>query len=420
MRVVKLHSENIKRIKAVDITPEEDCVVISGLNGAGKTSVIDSIWLALEYRKAGKSNPNPLRAGQNKGEITIDIGDYIVTRKFSSSGNSTLEVRTPEGNKVSSPQKLLDGFIGDLSFDPWEFSRKKPQEQREILGDLLFKLTNGEVDLANFDVQHGEVAEQRKFANKERARLAALIASINPPTDQDPKKEVSVKDLTESLQAALITNKRIEELKASNKRAEDVIDEAKRKIKEAEIALEKQNKELETLEPQDVEFLQKQLTDIETLNARAREVVKYNDNRAALRKIDEEISGYKDRLELIAINKAEALEQSPLPVKGLSITADGVMVESPEGEPIPFCQASAAQRLRISLGIAIAANPDLRVIRISDGSLLDDTSMQIIKEMAADEDFQVWLEFASRNEDDRIGVYIEDGQVVHDGQVAPN
>ena len=117
-------------------------------------------------------------------------------------------------------------------------------------------------------------------------------------------------------------------------------------------------------------------------------------------------------MELIGINKAEALEASPLPVKNLRITEDGIRVINDEGHEVPFCQASAAQQLRISLAIAMAANPTLRVIRIADGSLLDDESMSIVNEMATDEDFQVWIEYASRNEQDRIGVYIEDGSVV--------
>ena len=38
--------------------------------------------------------------------------------------------------------------------------------------------------------------------------------------------------------------------------------------------------------------------------------------------------------------------------------------------------------------------------------------MDIVREMAEDGDFQVWIEYASRNKDDRMGVYIEDGSVV--------
>lgn len=36
MKIINLKSNNIKGIKAIDITPKENVVVISGKNGAGK------------------------------------------------------------------------------------------------------------------------------------------------------------------------------------------------------------------------------------------------------------------------------------------------------------------------------------------------------------------------------------------------
>ena len=59
----------------------------------------------------------------------------------------------------------------------------------------------------------------------------------------------------------------------------------------------------------------------------------------------------------------------------------------------------------------MASNPKLRVLRVADGSLLDDESMQIIRDLTETKDYQIWIEYASRNSDDKMGVYIEDGEV---------
>ena len=49
------------------------------------------------------------------------------------------------------------------------------------------------------------------------------------------------------------------------------------------------------------------------------------------------------------------------------------------------------------------------MIRVRDGSLLDEDSMQILAEMATEADYQVWVERVSTS--GQGGIYIEDGRV---------
>lgn len=419
MKIIQLHAENVKRLKAVDITPDpnNNVVVVSGKNENGKSSVIDSIWLALQYRAAVKDNPLPLRKGEDKGLITLDLGDYIVTRRFTEN-DSSLEVRTPDGSKITSPQKLLDGMIGDLSFDPWDFARKTEQEQRTMLSDLLFKITDGKLNLADFDARKQEAYDARTDANREKKRLASLLANLRPPTDGEPTEEVSSADLTTAITDAVSSNGRMVSLQSAIKNAEDLRAKSREEIerlisivKKCDDEIQSASQALRSIEPQDVGFLQGQLKGIEDHNKRAREIIEYKKMRDGLEKVEEEITKLNAKMELIDIEKAEALEAAPLPIKGFTVNADGVRILNEEGEEVPLSQASSARKLKISLAITMAANPTLRIIRIADGSLLDDDSMATIEEMAKDEDFQVWIEYASRNSDDRIGVYIEDGKV---------
>jgi len=76
---------------------------------------------------------------------------------------------------------------------------------------------------------------------------------------------------------------------------------------------------------------------------------------------------------------------------------------------IPFDQASSSEQLRVSMSIAMAANPKLRVIRIQDGSLLDDNSMAAIAETAKANDYQIWIERV--DDSGKVGIVIEDGRV---------
>lgn len=413
MKIVQLHSENIKRIKAIDITPEDNVVVLSGKNGEGKTSVLDSIWLALQYRAASKGNPNPLRSGTDKGFVSLDLGDYIVTRKFTKD-DSVLEIKTPDGSKISSPQKLLDGMIGDLSFDPWEFSRKNEDDQRQMIADVLYSISNGKIDLASFEAEYKDIFEKRTECKREQKRLTTLLTTIRPPTSSDPTEEISAIEITESISKSAERSSKIELLSQKRKNILEKLDKLKNEVillEEELKSAELEYQSLSNIKMPAIDELKSSLIAIERTNQRAREVAEYRKIKEALCSFENEIEDFNGSLELIEIEKAEALESSSLPVKGLRITPEGVQVLNQENKLIPFCQASAAQRLRISLAIAMAANPKLRVIRIADGSLLDDESMNIVREMANDKDFQVWIEYASRNENDRMGVYIEDGRI---------
>jgi hypothetical protein len=76
---------------------------------------------------------------------------------------------------------------------------------------------------------------------------------------------------------------------------------------------------------------------------------------------------------------------------------------------LPFEQASDAERLSASVRIAAALAPKLRVIRIRDGSLLDDSSMALLRQFAQDHDFQMWIERVDST--GAVGFVIEDGHV---------
>ncbi len=63
----------------------------------------------------------------------------------------------------------------------------------------------------------------------------------------------------------------------------------------------------------------------------------------------------------------------------------------------------------------MAMNPKLRVLIVRDGSLLDDASMEIMRGLATDADFQIWMEVVDSS--GAVGICIEDGMVVADNQV---
>ena len=73
MKIIELRAENVKKLTVVQVHPDGSLVVISGKNGAGKTSLIDSISMAL----GGKDLvcAKPLRKGAKRGQTRVTIGE---------------------------------------------------------------------------------------------------------------------------------------------------------------------------------------------------------------------------------------------------------------------------------------------------------------------------------------------------------
>jgi hypothetical protein len=91
-------------------------------------------------------------------------------------------------------------------------------------------------------------------------------------------------------------------------------------------------------------------------------------------------------------------------VDGLSFDDSGVLLNG-----LPFSQASQAEQLRVSVAMGFAQNPELKVLLVRDGSLLDGNSLNLLDQMARDHDGQVWIERVG--EGDQCAVIIEDGVV---------
>ena len=47
MKILRLSASNVMRLRAVEIEPAGTVQIVAGKNGAGKSSVLNALWLAL-------------------------------------------------------------------------------------------------------------------------------------------------------------------------------------------------------------------------------------------------------------------------------------------------------------------------------------------------------------------------------------
>jgi ABC-type dipeptide/oligopeptide/nickel transport system ATPase component len=163
-------------------------------------------------------------------------------------------------------------------------------------------------------------------------------------------------------------------------------------------------KEVENITDPDTAALRETIKNAESTNQQIREARIYREKVNTLKAEEAASEDLSDQLQSNARRKREAIQKAQYPIEGLSLSDEYVTYRG-----IPFEQLSGAETLKVSMAVAMAVNPKLRVIRIKDGSLLDSKNLAIIDQMAGENNFQIWME--SVDESGEIGIVIEAGEV---------
>lgn len=433
MKIVKLVAENLKRLKCVEIDPKGSIIEISGANGAGKSSVLDAIWWTLAGTRGMQKQP--LRQGASDGVSVVELDDLKVTRRYSHTGSTLVVERKSDGVRLKTPQDVLDKLIGKIAFDPLAFSRMKPKDQF----DQLRKLVKIDVDIDKLDEQNRSDFEKRTDINREVKSMQSR-AEVSFPANL-PSEKIDISALSEQVEKAATHNKereleenrragvarQIQNLLEKTSDDDAAVAHLKCEIKALEERIAKREadaasrrkaagdlkNELDRKQPIpdaiDVTDIRKKINDAVAINSL---ISRREDNKALLAQISEKraaADALTDAIEAREKAKAAAIASAKFPVPGLGFGSNEVLLNG-----VPFEQGSSAEQLRASCAIAMATNPEIRVITIRDGSLLDDASMAVLGELAKGNDFQLWIEVVDTS--GTVGVVLEDGVVVADNQ----
>lgn len=445
MKIVRLQSQNVMKLVAVDITPDGNLVIVGGKNGAGKSSVLNSIAMAL----GGKAMcpQEPIRAGEAEAKIEVDLGDLRVTRKFKrekieTHGNegepphgmawgettTSLIVTNKDGAHYPSPQAVLDKLLGKLTFDPLAFKDQDPKVQDATLRKLVG------LDVTEVEARRRAAYDERTMLNKTRgikaAQAAALPVHVGVPeaeasldgVSQEMLKAEEYRKLAEDAErAASAANELVTRYLGSCARIDEKIFEAEKeleKLREARATVGKQHidaeKELDAKQitaqsaravVPDVSVVRAKLAEVEATNQKVRDNLKAKDAAGEVHRLDSGIADLTAAIERAEDEKQKMLMAAKFPVEGLGLSDAGVTFGG-----LPFAQASSSEQLRVSVAIGLALNPTLKVLLVRNGNLLDDDSMKAVAEQADAADAQLWCEYVTANPEG-VSVFIEDGHV---------
>lgn len=438
MKIIRFAAENFLKLKAFDVTldPDKNILILSGKNGQGKTSALSIITAAIGGAKLRPDKP--IRDGEKSGFAEVEMDEYTarVNFKLREDGTvyETLTLKTKEGAKFSSAQSMLDKIIGDLSFDPLNFIRMDSKKQR----DMLIEISDINFDFEKNAIERKNLYDERTDINRCLHSKEGELAGMKKPETEYLREEYSMsksleqfKDANENNSYRENINKYIEKCKDSECTAVSEIlereEEIKIKLGEIRIRKEfiKENQEdiakHETLlnnkifiDTSEIEF---SINQSEEINKRIRQANLQKTNIELTEKFIEKLSkesiGKTHEIDKKDDDKRDALIRAKFPINGLSVDEIEVIWND-----IPLKQTSSAEQLEISIAIAMAKNPKLPIILVTDGSLLDSEHMGIIERMAQKYGFDVLVEKV--DESGKLGIVIEDGEIMKDNYKNPS
>jgi len=419
-RLTGIEIENVKRLKALRITPKPGVNIIRGKNEQGKTSALD----AIEYLFGGAKThpPEVIRLGEEHAKVVGETETLIATRRWRRTPDGVkteLEVRAKEtGEKLDSPQKILDKMYPAES-DPTAFFRMKGPERF----DWLKKVVG--VDTTLLVRKQKQVFDARTLVNRDldaaKARLKAM------PTDKPPPK-VDVAAL--QAEAGRLHGVKARLVTATSERAaaERRIEDAKQQVAACEAALRAAQKKLDDARAHHaamdnaVDEAEEAATNVDALIAQAAEQVqKASAVAAAHARWEERERTVQEVARLAHDAEAKTLELEKLrkeevdlvagakfPIDGLGFGDGDVTFKG-----LPLEQASGAQKIRVGAAVLTARDPKLRFMRIPDGEKLDEDNLHALHEFCEEHDMQCFVEMVGEN--GPALVVIRDGEAVSPG-----
>ena len=416
VKITALEAENVKRIKAVALTPSPTgLTIVGGNNNQGKTSVLDALAWALggdRFRPDAAQRDGAVAPAHLKVKLSNGV---VVERKGK---NASLTVTDPTGRR--SGQQLLNAFVEPLALDLPRFMDASDKEK----ADILLRIIGIGSELHTRDLEIKGLYDKRTFTGQLAAQKKHFADElISYP--EAPDKPISASDLIRQQQDILARNgenqrkrnqldKLIDEKNQLNFTLRDLdekIEDLKEEYEQTQAKftdLEKQifqaRKSAAQLQDESTAELEASIRDIEDTNRK----VRANLEKARAEDEAAQYSGEYDRLtEAIQQKRADRmalLNGADLPLPGLSVE-DGALTYKGKH----WRDMSGSDQLRVAAAIVRRLNPDCGFVLLDKLEQMDMTTLQ---------EFSAWLEaeglqaIATRvSTGSECQIIIEDGMV---------
>lgn len=422
-KIIKLELENVKRVRAVEITPAAvGLTTIGGKNCQGKTSNLDAICFALGGEKYRPSNLQ--REGSSaEASIRITMSNGLVVER--SGKNASLKVIDPSGARAG--QRLLDSFVEELALNLPKFMSMNSAEKAKILLSILgiedqLRVIDAE-EKAAYDerTMQGRIADQKeKYAAEmpewhdvpdEPLTPAALVAESQSIMARNAAKANARANLDQMAQAektawekAKAKEQRIAEIKAMLAQAEKEYADALSAAKAIHDEIE-QAQAIPIDADESTADIERKLAELEEINGKVRA---NSDKQKAIDDAENARQAYNvltARIDEVRAKRRKLLESVKLPLPGLGVDNGELVYNGQKWD----CM-SGMEQIKVAAAIIRQRKPECGFILLDKLEAFDLDQLAALSEWLTENNLQAIGTRVSTGGE--CSIIIEDGLVV--------
>ena len=409
VKIAALEAENVKRIKAVALTPSPTgLTIVGGNNNQGKTSVLDALAWALggeKFRPTAAVRDGALAPPHLKVILSNGV---VVERKGK---NSSLTVTDPTGQR--SGQQLLNAFVEPLALDLPRFMQASDKDKADTLlniigvGDALTGLDREIKALYDRRTVIGQIGAQKHHAAEELTEYPDA-----------PSEPVSAIELIQQQQEILLHNADNQRKRMKLAQLEEQEKQLGRRVQELSQELEMVEHQLTAVQ-QDVQDatktvaqlqdestaeLEQSIRNVEEINRQVSANLAKSKAQDEAERYAQEYTALTEQIKAKRTARMDLLNGADLPLTGLGVEDGSLTYNGKHWQDM-----SGSDQLRVATAIVRRLNPDCGFV------LLDKLEQMDLATLA---EFGSWLQaeglqaIATRvSTGGECQIIIEDGRV---------
>lgn len=409
VKIAALEAENVKRIKAVALTPSPTgLTIVGGNNNQGKTSVLDALAWALggeKFRPTAAVRDGALAPPHLKVILSNGV---VVERKGK---NSSLTVTDPTGQR--SGQQLLNAFVEPLALDLPRFMQASDKDKADTLlniigvGDALTGLDREIKALYDRRTVIGQIGAQKRHAAEELTEY--------PDAPSEPVRAI---ELIQQQQEILLHNADNQRKRMKLAQLEEQEKQLGRRVQELSQELEMVEHQLTAVQ-QDVQDatktvaqlqdestaeLEQSIRNVEEINRQVSANLAKSKAQDEAERYAQEYTALTEQIKAKRTARMDLLNGADLPLTGLGVEDGSLTYNGKHWQDM-----SGSDQLRVATAIVRRLNPDCGFV------LLDKLEQMDLATLA---EFGSWLQteglqaIATRvSTGGECQIIIEDGRV---------